>query len=121
VLVAVVSDTHLRQGGSGLPPWCLEHLRRADLILHAGDVVEPFLLGELELLAPVRAVAGNMDVPALRTTLPAELRLELDGTRIGMLHDPGPSGGRADRLLRRFTGCDAVVFGHSRGGRQAPR
>ncbi len=113
MLVGVISDTHLRRDGRRLPEWCVERLRAADRILHAGDVIEPFLLGELELLAPVSAVAGNVDVPALRASLPVELRLELGGATIGMLHDAGPSAGRSERLLRRFPECSAVVFGHS--------
>lgn len=35
------------------------------------------------------------------------------GTRIGMAHVPGPAAGREERLVRRFAGCDAVVYGHT--------
>jgi hypothetical protein len=30
-----------------------------------------------------------------------------------MVHDAGPRAGREERLLRRFAGCDAVVYGHT--------
>ena len=35
--IAVVSDTHLPRGQRRLPDRCVEELRAADLILHAGD------------------------------------------------------------------------------------
>ncbi|MGZ4386958.1 MAG: metallophosphoesterase family protein [Gaiellaceae bacterium] len=113
MLVAVISDTHLRSGGRPLPGWCLERVRQADQVLHAGDVAEPFLLAELGLHAPVAAVAGNVDAWQLRSVLPAVQTVELDGVSIGMLHDPGPAAGREERLLRRFPDCQAVVFGHT--------
>jgi len=37
VLLAVISDTHMPRGARRLPDACVERLRSADLILHAGD------------------------------------------------------------------------------------
>jgi uncharacterized protein len=72
------------------------------------------VLEELEALGPpLQAVSGNADEPALRARLPTELVVEADGARIGLVHIPGPAVGRADRLVRRFPGCDAVLFGHT--------
>jgi uncharacterized protein len=114
VLVAVISDTHLPRGAKLLPEACLQHVRRADLILHLGDFSTLAVLEELEALGPpLQAVSGNADEPALRARLPTELVVEADGARIGLVHIPGPAVGRADRLVRRFPGCDAVLFGHT--------
>jgi putative phosphoesterase len=114
VLVAVIADTHMPRGGRRLPGACVERLRAADLILHAGDVVAESVFDELEALGPpVRAVHGNMDEAALRERLPATLVVDAAGMRIGMTHDAGPSAGREARLARRFPGCAAVVYGHS--------
>jgi len=89
-------------------------LRAADLILHAGDLSTVAVLEELRGLGPpVHAVHGNADEPDLRELLPAELVVEAAGSRIGMTHVPGPVAGRAERLVGRFPGCDAVVFGHT--------
>ena len=44
-----------------------EHLRHADLILHAGDVCTAAVLAELAEYAPVTAVAGNNDAPDVRS------------------------------------------------------
>jgi hypothetical protein len=37
----------------------------------------------------------------------------VDELRIGVVHDGGGRAGRAERLLRRFPACGAIVYGHS--------
>jgi hypothetical protein len=114
VIVAAIADTHLPRGARRLPDACLERLGGVDLILHAGDVSSAAALDELRALGPpVRAVHGNADEEVLRTTLPEQLVVEAVGTRIGIVHAPGPRTGREGRLLARFPGCDAVLFGHT--------
>ena len=112
--VAVISDTHLPRGARVLPASCAERLRRADLILHAGDLVGLAFLDELRALGPpVAAVHGNMDEPAVQALLPAEQIVEVGEARIGLVHEPGPLDRREARLAARFSGCDAVVYGHT--------
>jgi uncharacterized protein len=112
--IAVISDTHLPRATRALPTDCIERLRAADLILHAGDIVGEAFLGELLALGPpVEAVYGNMDEPALKALLPKERIVEAGEARIGMVHIPGPRAGREARLLARFPGCDAIVYGHT--------
>jgi uncharacterized protein len=111
--IAVISDTHLPRGGRRLPDRCLRELDRADLILHGGDVVAAEVLHELEAHAPVNAVHGNMDEPALKELLPERRIVEVEGLRIGMVHIAGPREGREARLASGFPGCDAVVYGHT--------
>jgi putative phosphoesterase len=113
VILAVIADTHLPRGSRRLPPACVARLRAADLILHAGDLATLPVLRELEELAPVRAVHGNVYEAAVRASLPARLTVETAGVRIGLIHDAGPTAGRLERLRRRFPDCAAVVFGHS--------
>jgi uncharacterized protein len=114
VRLAIVSDTHLPRGGRALPAACVERLRAADAILHAGDFVELAVLEEIRALGPpVRAVAGNVDSAELHARLPATLTVRAEGVRIAMVHDAGPAAGRLARLRRRFPDADAVVFGHS--------
>lgn len=112
--IAVISDTHLPRARGGLPCACVERLRRADLVVHAGDIASAAALEELERLGPpVHAVHGNVDDAALRQRLPPQLELELDGVVIAVTHDAGPPRGRATRMRRRFPRADAVIFGHS--------
>jgi uncharacterized protein len=91
----------------------VRELERADLILHAGDFVTAAVLRELQAYAPVEAVFGNMDEPALQASLPERRVVEVEGGRIGLVHIPGPRAGREERLTSWFAGCDAVVYGHT--------
>jgi uncharacterized protein len=113
MLVAVIADTHLRRAGA-LPEACVRRLAESDLILHAGDVISEQAFTELAGIGPpVRAVAGNVDEPALAKRLPERLELDLDGVRCGLIHDAGAARGRLPRLRKAFPGCEAVIFGHS--------
>jgi uncharacterized protein len=112
--LAIVSDTHLPRGSRAIPDACLERMRDADAILHAGDLMEPEILAELKALGPpVLAVAGNVDAPELQIELPASRLLDVDGVKIAMLHNAGPAEGRLERMRRRFPDAAAVIFGHS--------
>jgi putative phosphoesterase len=110
-LAVVIADTHLPRRASALPESLLPHLVRADLVLHAGDLMDPALLDELALYAPVKVVRGNLDPPAL--DLPETLEFELGGVRVAMVHDSGRKQGRRARLRRRFPDARVIVFGHS--------
>ncbi len=112
--LAVISDTHLPRGGRALPAACVEQLRAADAILHAGDLMELSVLAELEAIGPpVHAVRGNVDSAELQARLPLTRIVQVEGVRIAMVHDSGPAHGRLARLRRRFPEAEAVVFGHS--------
>ena len=95
-----------------LPASAEPHLGNAELILHAGDLLEEGVLERLRCYAPVRAVLGNND-HTLVGLLPSTLAFEVAGVKVGMIHDSGPSAGRARRMHRRFPASDLVVFGHS--------
>ena len=71
------------------------------------------MLDDLRELAPVEAVAGNMDEPELLAKLPERRVVEVGGARIGMVHVAGPVVGRSKRLAAAFPGCDAVVYAHT--------
>lgn len=111
--LVVVADTHLRDAGTrALPEAAWTIVRSADVILHAGDVVEHGLLDALGEVAPVRAVLGNNDV-GLRGVLPDTVEETFEGVRVAMIHDSGPRAGREGRLHRRFPDAQLVIFGHS--------
>jgi uncharacterized protein len=119
VRVVVLADTHLRTANPGAPPTArrlpepvITRLRSAQVILHAGDVLDAGVLELLGGIAPLYAVLGNNDV-SLVGRLPVTRVVEIAGVRIGMIHDSGPAKGRATRLHRRFPDAQVVVFGHS--------
>jgi uncharacterized protein len=114
MVLAIISDTHMPRGGRAIPAACVERMRSADAILHAGDLMEGSVLAQLEALGPpVHAVRGNVDSPELQARLPLTRVIEAGGARIAMVHDGGPAAGRLAALRRRFPDADAVVFGHS--------
>jgi uncharacterized protein len=113
VRVLVLSDTHLGSGTlDRLPAEVWELARRADAVLHAGDVVEQALLDALGQRAPVHAVLGNND-HGLVGVLPGVLELELGGVAVAMVHDAGARAGRHGRMAEAFPDAAMVVFGHS--------
>lgn len=113
VRAVVLSDTHVRDDAARrLPDSVYGALRDADVVLHCGDVTERGLLDELASHAPIHAVLGNNDV-SLHGVLPDRLVVELEGVRVGMVHDSGLTKGRAARVHRMFPDCQLVVFGHS--------
>lgn len=109
----VLADTHLRPGSRRrLGDPVLAELERADVVLHAGDILTADVLELLAGYAPVHAVLGNND-HELAGRLPERLELDLDGVAVGMVHDSGARRGREARLHRSFPRCALVVFGHS--------
>lgn len=113
VRAVVLADTHMRAGGRRLlPEDAYRYLAGADVVLHAGDVVDDSLLATLGSMAPTYAVLGNNDA-ALGATLPSTRQLDLAGVSVAMIHDSGAKQGRAGRLHRRFPDAGVVVFGHS--------
>jgi uncharacterized protein len=114
VQVVVLSDTHAPRRWKSCPPAVAARLRRADLIVHAGDVCTAAVLDELSGYAPVRAVLGNNDgADVAAWGAPPVLEFELDGLPVAMIHDSGARPGRLPRLRRQFPAARLVVFGHS--------
>jgi len=114
VRVVVLADTHAPRRWRVCPPRVAEHLRGADLILHAGDVCTAAVLIELAEYAPVVAVLGNNDGPDVAAWgADPTAELDLDGLRVAMVHDSGAATGRLARMRRTFPAADLVVFGHS--------
>lgn len=108
----ILSDTHLLADRLDLPRAVASAAERADLIIHAGDIVAPEVLESLAGFAPVHAVAGNNDLDLIGV-LPDRLSLSVGGVAIAMVHDSGASVGRAGRLQRWFPEAAVVIFGHS--------
>ena len=88
-------------------------LEAADALVHTGDFTAAGVLEDLRRYAPVTAVQGNMDDATLRASLPVRTTVELEGLRIGVVHDGGPAARRHERLLDAFPDCDLVAYGHS--------
>lgn len=110
----LLADTHVPARARSLPAVVWSEVDRADVVVHAGDWVEIGLLDALEERAR-RLVAcwGNNDGPALRARLPEIARVTLDGVRLAVVHETGPSAGREKRMAAAYPDTDVLVFGHS--------
>ena len=104
--IGVLSDTH-----GHFDPKIPKLFAGVDHILHGGDIGLPWLILELEQIAPVTAVLGNNDAG-----------LEFQETEVAELHgrkfllhhivDPRKPADAIQRRIIRET-PDAVVFGHT--------
>ncbi|MCW2960323.1 MAG: metallophosphoesterase family protein [Thermoleophilia bacterium] len=110
--VLITSDTHVTSGAR-LPTALLELADRADHVIHAGDLVAADVHAVLGALAPITAVHGNVDDAETARLLPERAVVEIAGVRFGVVHIPGASEGRAERLRGWFPECDVVVYGHT--------
>ena len=114
VRVLLTADTHVPDFARAVPAELIEESRRADLIVHAGDVTRACVLRELSSHAPVHAVVGNNDGSDVRRWGARDsLELDVAGVHVAVIHDAGPSKGRGRRLQRRFPDADLAFFGHS--------
>ncbi|MEV4449869.1 MULTISPECIES: metallophosphoesterase family protein [Streptomyces] len=110
----LMSDTHLPKRAKALPPQLMAELPHADVVVHAGDWVDTATLDLLEERAHrLVGVYGNNDGPALRARLPEVARVDLDGLRLGVVHETGAAQGRERRCAERYPDLDVLVFGHS--------
>jgi putative phosphoesterase len=122
--IGVVSDTH-----GYFDPNLAPLLQGVDKIFHAGDVGSKNVLDQLRVIAPVRAVRGNVDSADLR--LPDAVRQSFGAVRVQMQHDlaarqatlrewaqAGALEGKPAEQCRRFLEglpeeCQVVIFGHT--------
>ncbi len=113
--VGVISDTHIPTRAGSLPQKVKEIFQGVDLILHAGDLEDMWVIYELEEIAPVKAVVGNMDPYDLSEHLPAKRIVQAGGVRIGLIHGWGEPKGLPRRVREAFLGenVQCIVFGHS--------
>ncbi len=112
--IGVLSDTHISKEGHSLPGALLSQLQGVDLILHAGDLVVLSVLEHLAAIAPVEAVAGNMDDASVKRRLPRKKIIAAEQLRIGLIHGWGTPVGLAERILGQFNqDVEVIVFGHS--------
>ncbi len=119
MIIGVLSDTHIPGTADSLPERVAEGLKGVDMILHAGDLTEESVLGELNRIAPTTAVAGNMDSETLKERLPRKKTLEACGIKIGLIHGYGPPFGMAGRIRKEFGDVNVIVFGHSHSAMNA--
>ncbi|HRE47036.1 MAG TPA: metallophosphoesterase family protein [Aggregatilineales bacterium] len=125
--IGIISDTHMPQRWNRLHESLTEIFRGVNLILHAGDVGELWVLDELSRIAPVVAVHGNDETAAAQAALPFMQTLVIAGHRLILTHGHLPD--LAEEYARRKVdtwdskladlvtmahphGAEIVVYGH---------
>jgi len=106
--IGVISDTH-----GLLRPEAVEMLRGSEHIIHAGDIGAPEIIPELQKIAPVTAIRGNVDTQAWARSFAETEVVELGGVDIYILHDAN-----AIDLNPKAAGFVAVISGHSHKPKQ---
>ena len=102
-LVGVISDTH-----GELPAAAIAALQGVEQIIHAGDFDNPEILAQLQQIAPVSAVRGNMDRGPWSRSLPVSTVVQIGEAQIYVLHsleelDLNPAA----------AGFQGLIYGHS--------
>jgi uncharacterized protein len=123
--LVLTADTHLKRYGDprsarpDLPAELWAAIDGADVVVHAGDWMDPALLDALTARASrVVGCWGNNDGNALRARLPEVARVTLEDVRFAVVHETGDAA-RRDRRCDAWFGpasddpADVVVFGHS--------
>lgn len=105
MVVGIISDTH-----GSLPQSVASVFEGVERIVHAGDVGSQRVLDELEAIAPVVAVRGNMDHGELEWRLPDTATVRLAGHRLFVSHVVGASPDPR-------SGIDVVISGHTHRSR----
>jgi uncharacterized protein len=114
VQLLLIADTHVPKRARDLPAVVWDAVQNADVVVHAGDWVDPTLLDHLEeRSAKLVACWGNNDGDELRRRLPERADVTLGGLRFTVVHETGASGGRDARMARLYPDTDVLVFGHS--------
>jgi putative phosphoesterase len=111
--VGVLSDTHVPAIVRALPPVIFDIFRGVDLILHAGDIIELSVLDELRTVAPVEAVAGNMDGSDVHLNLPHKKIISLGKFSVGLIHGKYKIDIQREMIRKEFDVVDLIVYGHS--------
>ena len=87
--IGVISDTHIPHF-TRLPLAIWEHFTGVELIIHAGDLSVLSVISELETIAPVMAVQGNIEEEEVMLKLPIKREIVVGSCRIGIVHREGP-------------------------------
>jgi uncharacterized protein len=112
--VGLISDTHIPKQGIQIPRKVFEIFSKADYIIHAGDLVELAVVDELEQIAPVLAVHGNMDNLEVNDAFPTLNSLRVFGWKIGVVHNADIAFGlmKSQNIVQQ-NGFNVLVSGHT--------
>lgn len=100
--LGLISDTH-----GLLRPEAVDFLAGCELIVHAGDIGRPGIISELEKIAPVISIKGNVDTGSWSDDIPLTCHFQWHGKSFFVIHNIHEINPEAVRQ------CDVVIYGHS--------
>lgn len=113
-VVGLISDTHVPIRAKEIPREVFKVFENVDYIVHAGDLVQLSVIDELEQIAPVLVVYGNMDGPEIRGRLSKMNSFRVFNWKIGVTHNPGALFGmNRIREVAKTNGFNVLVYGHT--------
>ncbi len=114
--IIAIADTHIKNGSirEYLPSDLIALLEGADMIIHAGDFVTKRAHDELSGVNRLEAVHGNMDEQSLKQLLPERKVIEVEGIKIGIIHEAALSlqDTTGAWYMAKEMGVEVLVFGH---------
>jgi hypothetical protein len=110
--IIIISDTH--SSSDSIPAHLSELFDNYEMIIHAGDFDTLPFYRALEATGKLKAVHGNSDETAVREILPEKLVFEVEGVKIGVIHEASLSivDTTATRYMALEMGVDVLIFGH---------
>lgn len=110
IKIGLISDTH-----SCWDEKYRKYFSNCDEIWHAGDIGDIGITYQLEDIAPLRAVSGNIDHGEVRRKYPETLTFEIKGIRVLITHIGGYPGKYSPGMkkLLKEEHIDLFISGHS--------
>jgi putative phosphoesterase len=114
VKIGVFADTHI-YSLKEIPQPFLASLKGLDLVIHLGDFVCPELADYLKSCNNFYGIAGNHDPHTIKSMLPSQDVIEINGKRLGLMHGYWFPLFCQHRSLARFKKdkVDAILYGHT--------
>ena len=108
--IGLISDTH-----GYLDEKIYTYFKECDEIWHAGDIGDFSILEKLRSFKNVRAVYGNIDGNDLRLVLKPELRFDVEGLHVWIIHIGGHPPNYTPAIKKRIKIImpNLLICGHS--------
>jgi len=115
--LVALADTHIPDRCIEIPDAVSKELKKAYLIVHAGDFTSFEYFKYIRSLKPLKAALGNLDAPDLRELLKEREVFTIQKFKIGVMHGFGSAENVLQNIRRSFDNSfDLVIFGHTHNG-----
>jgi putative phosphoesterase len=108
MIIGLISDTH-----GSLPAAVFDVFKDVDQILHAGDIGDPSVITELETIAPVSAIYGNIDTWPIVSRYPLSQTVKFQSYSFYLIHEVHSIKYFRFELFKKNLKPDIVVYGHT--------